>query len=112
MTKIDTLPKPEGKVVVLKVDVEGSEFEVLKGAEEFLRTADEFIITFEVHPQVIKRTNQQPSTIIQFLNTIRQCKTALVTRPDIIISADKKIEDQIPNFHNGVHNLICSSISE
>lgn len=110
MVAVDTLPSAKGRTVVLKVDVEGHEYEVMEGAREFLSTADNFIVIFEAHPKVISRTGTPPDEIVSYLNSIAPCTLNIAGHPQTKLDLSKSICDQIPNFENGIYNLICSSI--
>lgn len=112
MTRIDSLPDPTGKTVLLKVDVEGGETEVFAGAAKFLARADQFVAMFEAHPKVIDRTGKTPDDIIKQLCSIKPCTLHLAGQPSTQLDPTKPIMAQIPDVENGVHNLVCSSIEE
>ena len=107
---INDLPDPAGKTIILKVDVEGGEEAVIKGALDFLRRADQFIVTFEAHPKVIKRTGHTPDDVLAQLNSIASCSVHLAGDAKVRFQSGKPITEQIPDFENRVHNLICRPI--
>jgi len=109
VTQIDTLPSPVGKTVLLKVDVEGSETEVIEGARAFLSAADDYIVAFEAHPGVITRTGKSPDELVNILTEISPCTVCLAGDPERVIDPNKPLMAQIPNFESKVHNLICYS---
>ena len=111
MTRIDSLPDPAGKTVLLKVDVEGGETEAFAGAQRFLSRADQFVAMFELHPKVIHRTGKSPDNIINQLRSIKPCSVCVAGLPTQTIDPTKSIMAQIPNVERGVHNIVCSTIS-
>ena len=71
---IDQLDLGTAKTIAMKIDVEGEEFNVLQGATQTLRNADQFILQIEVHPDVCRRVGFEPLELIQFLNEMKPCK--------------------------------------
>lgn len=57
--------------VAIKIDVEGGEAEVLKGAERTIRQARNCVISLEANPRVARRIGHDPSENLRFLSTIR-----------------------------------------
>jgi FkbM family methyltransferase len=60
-----------GGNVAIKIDVEGGELEVLKGAAETILSAEECVITVEANPRVAKRTKRDPVECLRFLQSLR-----------------------------------------
>jgi len=60
-----------GGNVAIKMDVEGGELEVLKGAAETISSARKCVITVEAHPRVAKRTKRDPVLCLRFLRSLR-----------------------------------------
>lgn len=60
-----------GGNVAIKIDVEGGELEVLKGAAETISAARQCVITVEAHPRVSMRTKRDPVECLRFLQTLR-----------------------------------------
>jgi len=110
MSTISSLIPPTGKSVVIKVDVEGAEYDVIEGAKTFLEQAEDFTISFEAHPLVIERTKIKPDDVVALLEEIRPCKLYLAGHPDVRFDKNKPIQDQIPEYDHHIHNLICTSI--
>ena len=61
-----------GGNVAIKVDVEGGELEVLKGAAGTILMARKCIISVEAHPRVSMRTKRDPVECLRFLQSLRQ----------------------------------------
>ena len=77
VTRVDDLLLPADLGLILKIDVEGSELAILKGAQQTLRAAPFFVVLFEAHPEVMKRTGCDPIECIRFLNALRPCRWML-----------------------------------
>lgn len=57
--------------VAIKVDVEGGELEVLKGAAQTILSARKCAISLEVHREVANRTKRDPIECLKFLQSLR-----------------------------------------
>ncbi|MBT5109612.1 MAG: FkbM family methyltransferase [Rhodospirillaceae bacterium] len=71
---IDELGVTPGSAIALKIDVEGAELDVLRGAAATLRAAPGFVVQIEAHPDVAKRTGVDPIEFLRFCNSIKPCK--------------------------------------
>jgi FkbM family methyltransferase len=60
-----------GGDVAIKIDVEGGELEVLKGAAETIVSARKCVITVEASPRVAMRTKRDPVECSRFLRSLR-----------------------------------------
>jgi len=60
-----------GGDVAIKIDVEGGELEVLKGAAETISSARRCVITVEANPRVALRTKRDPVECLRFLESLR-----------------------------------------
>lgn len=68
LTTADRLLEPfSGRPLVLKIDVEGAELDVLRGAARSLAQAPGFVVQFEAHPTVATRNGADPIECLQFL---------------------------------------------
>ena len=67
---IDSLGVRGGDVAI-KIDVEGGELDVLKGAAETIASARKCLITVEANPQVSKRIKRDPVECLRFLQSLR-----------------------------------------
>ena len=67
---IDSLGVRGGDVAI-KIDVEGGELDVLKGAAETIASARKCMITVEANPRVVARTKRDPVECLRFIQTLR-----------------------------------------
>ena len=67
---IDSLGVRAGDIAI-KIDVEGGELEVLKGAVETIVSARKCVITVEASPRVAMRTKRDPVECLRFLLSLR-----------------------------------------
>jgi FkbM family methyltransferase len=63
--------------LAIKVDVEGSEINVIRGARETIRRAANCVVTIEDHPSVRKRTGIGPEECVCLLESIRPFKVVI-----------------------------------
>jgi FkbM family methyltransferase len=71
----------------IKIDVEGGELAVMRGATDTIRNARNVAISFEAHPQVIGRTHIQPNECMRFLQSLRPFRF-LVAETDTLVTPD------------------------
>jgi len=62
------------KELVIKIDVEGQELEVIKGAKRIISASEKTIILLEIHPDTLERDNLSPEAIFEELEKIREVK--------------------------------------
>jgi len=58
------------KISFVKIDVEGSEFGVLKGMKKLLEENKKFNIVFEFNPQLIRKEGKEPLELLEFLESL------------------------------------------
>jgi FkbM family methyltransferase len=71
---VDELGITPGSAIALKIDVEGAELDVLKGAAATLGAAPGFVAQIEAHPDVARRTGVDPIEFLRFCNSIKPCE--------------------------------------
>lgn len=69
--------------VAIKIDVEGGELEVLKGAKETILSARCCAVTIEAHPLVAKRVGRDPVECLRFLESLRRFKFVVAESGEI-----------------------------
>ena len=77
VTRVDDLGIPAERGVVMKIDVEGAELPILRGATNALCAAPYFVVLFEAHREVQRRTGVDPMECVRHLNTLRPCQWSL-----------------------------------
>lgn len=110
--RIDDEAAPEGCTVVLKIDVEGAEHEVVRGAMETLARAPAFVVIFEAHPKVAERTGADPSETIRLLRTIRPVTIEIAELPDVAIDPDRPFFAQLGDRRGTITNVLVSSAAD
>jgi FkbM family methyltransferase len=90
VTTIDNIACTD-RNIALKIDVEGSELEVLQGARRTIAGADNVAIVFEAHPDVARRTGRSPLACIRFLSDIRPFQF-VVAETGATVSLDRPLE--------------------
>lgn len=83
VTKLDSLPL-SSRDLLIKIDVEGGEIGVVRGAAQTIKSADSVIITVEAHPRVFARTGIDPILVLGELAAIRPF--------DFILAEDRRVE--------------------
>ncbi len=64
---IDALAGPDPTPIALKIDVEGEELSVLRGAGKTLARAPGFAVQLEAHPEVASRNGVEPGECLRLL---------------------------------------------
>jgi FkbM family methyltransferase len=93
---IDSLDLPNTEGLFLKVDVEGAELSVIRGARETIATTKHVVVLFEAHHKQVARTGIDPVEIINYLNSIKQCETLVMESPGTTIDLDRPFFEQLP----------------
>jgi len=72
--RLDELDLGTPATIAMKIDVEGEELKVLEGATQALRTAEQFVVQIEAHPEVCERVGLEPTDLIRYLQEIKPCE--------------------------------------
>ena len=105
IVRLDDLGVPTGRDVVIKIDVEGGEMDVIRGASALLHGARSFIIAFEAHPVQTERTGGDAVDIIKAISEIRECRTVVAEAPQVSIAGNTPFFDQLGQRR--ICNVIC-----
>jgi FkbM family methyltransferase len=104
---LDGLDLPAGGGIAMKIDVEGGELAIVRGARATLQRAAGFAIAFEAHADVALRTGIDPCDVLREIAAVRPCTTLIPERPGFRVRPD------VPFFRQphglGICNLVCSS---
>ncbi len=95
VVKLDDLGLPRNYHIVLKIDVEGGELAVIRGAMETLSSSPGFTVVFEAHRDQVRRTGIEPMEIVSLLQTIRPCQIKVAEEPDIRLDMSRPFFEQL-----------------
>lgn len=83
-----------GGDVAIKIDVEGGEFDVLKGAAETISSARKCVVTLEAHPRVARRTKRDPVECLRFLQSLRPFSFVIAETAECPLTSSPLINDR------------------
>jgi FkbM family methyltransferase len=94
--------------LLLKIDVEGGEIGVVRGASRTLAAAKKAIVSIEAHPKVFGRTGVDPIVILREIAAIRPFRFTVAETGESNLDLTRPFFEQQPN--NGTnYNVVCSS---
>jgi FkbM family methyltransferase len=82
-----------GGDVAIKIDVEGGELDVLKGAAETIKSARKCVISMEAHPRVARRIKRDPIECLRFLQSLRPFEFVIAETGEVPSTSSTLIED-------------------
>ncbi|MHB8607791.1 MAG: FkbM family methyltransferase [Candidatus Acidiferrales bacterium] len=82
-----------GGDIAIKIDVEGGELEVLKGAAETIASARKCVITVEASPRVAMRTKRDPVECLRFLQSLRPFNFLIAETEESPLTSSPIIKD-------------------
>ena len=102
--RIDDLAIAPGQSVALKVDVEGGEVAVLRGAAQTLAGAKSWVVAVEAHRDVFHRTKIDPLECVRFLEHMGNPEILVSEYPHIKLNLHKPFFQQVDDR---ILNLVC-----
>jgi len=106
--RIDELELEPYGPLALKIDVEGSELQVVNGAARTIRHASRVAIAFEAHPWIAQRTGRDPICVAQRLCSLRgDLRFRIDTVPPRLIDPSRPVFEQIAP--DDVYNIVATS---
>jgi FkbM family methyltransferase len=92
-----------GGDVAIKIDVEGGELDVLRGARETIASARKCVITVEASPQVAMRTKRDPVECLRFLQLLRPFRFLIAETEESPLTSSPIIKEG----QKGARNVIA-----
>ncbi len=94
--RVDDLSLGRQRHVLLKIDVEGGELSVIRGAMKTLSASHAFSVVFEAHRDQVKRAGIEPMAIVSLLRELRPCRVTVAEAPDFPIDMTRPFFSQLP----------------
>ena len=102
--RLDDLSLPSHGTTVIKIDVEGEELKVIRGALQTLRNATKAVIVFEANRSVVTRTGVDPVECMRLLGSVRDWDYSVTEYRGHSITFDRPFFDQVPGAS---YNIGC-----
>ena len=104
VTCIDDLGIGPGTPLAIKIDVEGGELAVLRGAKQTLTNSSHWVVAFEAQRDVFHRTRIDPCECIRFLEELGSKKAQVAERPEIKLDFSRPYFEQVSEK---ITNVVC-----
>jgi len=88
-----------GSSVALKLDIEGTELEVLRGGQDFIRSLRQVVICLEFHRKVLARIGRTDVGILAEIATIRKLRWVDAGDPTRVIDPRRSVWEQTNTSH-------------
>ena len=104
VVRIDDLGIAPGEPVALKIDVEGGELAVLRGARQTLASASEWVVALEAHRDVFRRTGIDPCECLRFLASLGDIQATVAECGEVELDSTRPYFDQVSER---ITNVVC-----
>jgi hypothetical protein len=81
---------------VLKIDVEGQELQVIQGATNLIKQAEDVAVLLEIHPEVLKQTSTTAEQLFSELEKIRGFEWSVPKLQNQVIDRSHDFFEQFP----------------
>lgn len=102
--RLDDLPTSAGSSLAIKIDVEGGELAVLRGAKRLLAQSPAWIVACEAHRDVFHRTGIDPCECVRLLLELGATEAFVAEAPDIRLDPQRPYFEQVPLK---ISNVVC-----
>ncbi len=107
VTTIDSLALSP-RDLLIKIDVEGGEIGVVRGAAQTIRSANSVILTIEAHPQVFARTGIDPTRVLGELAAMRPFAFTVAEDRRLTLDLTRPFFEQVEDKKK-IYNVIATS---
>lgn len=105
VVRLDDLNLARDGTLILKLDIEGEELAALRGARSTLTAAEDFVVIFEAHRDVARRTGIDPVECLRLLAEIRPCEFQAAEFPAAALTCDRPFFEQLREAR--IVNVVC-----
>ena len=112
VTRIDDQALPSDRGIALKIDVEGGELAVLRGATHTLERAPWFLVAFEANRLQSERAGIEPLEIVEEIVRLRSCELFAVSSVAVHAAGPQQIRYDRPffsQFERNNYNIVAVS---
>lgn len=82
--------------IALKIDVEGQEIQLIKGAKTLIKSAEQVVILIEVHPEVLARTQHTPDDLFATAEQFRDFDWTVPLLNNVPVDRSLNFFEQVP----------------
>lgn len=107
VTTLDSLELSPSQSLIIKIDVEGTEQAVVRGAARTLAEAQGFVMVFEANNRQFKRSGIDPCEVVRQLTEMRPVSYHVVEAPAVELDLSRPFFDQFPER---IHNICVHTV--
>ncbi len=109
VTRLDDLGIAPNKTLAIKIDVEGGELAVLRGAQRILKEAPAWVVAFEAHRLVAERCGIDPCACLRLLFDLGATEAIVAEAPQVHLDPARPYFDQVALK---VSNVVCGKMGD